>query len=114
VPNATILIERTGGVLAERVWRARSGKERRRGLLDLPPLAEGDALIIERAPQVHTFGMSYRIDVAFCSKDFVVVHIVRDMKPRRITRWVPRARIAIELRAGAARDVVVGDRLVVD
>lgn len=100
-------------MLAERVWWARSSKERRRGLLDLASLGEGDALVIERAPQVHTFGMSYAIDVAFCTKDFVVVHIVRDMKPRRITRWVPRGRVAIELCAGTARDLVVGDRLVV-
>lgn len=100
-------------MLADRARWARSRKERRRGLLDLPRLEEGHALIIDRAPQIHTLGMAYPIDVIFCSRGFVVVHVVAGMRPRRITRWVPRARFAIELPAGAARGVARGDRLLV-
>lgn len=68
--------------------------------------------MISRARQVHTFGMSYPLDVIFCDGEWLVVHVVRDMPPARITRWVRRARYAVELpSAGRRTPVGVGDRL---
>ena len=82
-----------------------------RGLLDAPPLGPGEALVIERARQVHTFGMRYPIDVCFCDRSWRVLHVVAAMRPRRVTRWVARARFAVEARAGELGDVGVGDQL---
>jgi uncharacterized membrane protein (UPF0127 family) len=68
--------------------------------------------VIPRARQVHTFGMRYPLDVIFCDGTWVVVHVVRDMPPGRITKWVRRARYAVELPSAVrSTRVGVGDRL---
>lgn len=69
--------------------------------------------MIPGAFQVHTFGMSYPIDVVFCSRAWIVKRVVTNMKPGRISR-PSVARYAVELTAGRALAVRVGDRLVVD
>jgi uncharacterized membrane protein (UPF0127 family) len=56
--------------------------------------------------------MRYAIDVIFCDRYETVVHVVRDMKPRRVTKWVPHARVAFELSSTERLvDVAVGDVL---
>ncbi|MPZ70466.1 MAG: DUF192 domain-containing protein [Actinobacteria bacterium] len=108
-----IVVERTGKVLAVRVRWAGSSRERRRGLLDGPPLEGDEGLVIPGAFQVHTFGMTYPIDVVFCSRAWIVKRVVRNMPPGRISR-PSAARYAVELTGGRASAVRVGDRLVVD
>lgn len=76
-------------------------------------LEPGEALLLQPCKQVHTFGMTYPIDVLFCDREWVVLHVARRMEPRRIGRVVWRAHFAIELRAGAAEQVQVGDRVAV-
>lgn len=100
---------RTGGVLAERIVWARSWRSRLRGLL-ASTLAPGEALILEPGKQVHTFFMSYPIDVVFCdARDRVVS--VTSMRPWRVSRWVGNSAYIVELPFGTAAEVVVGDRL---
>lgn len=67
--------------------------------------------MIERARQVHTFGMGYPIDVCFCDSSWGVLHVVRGMRPRRMTRWVGGAFFAVETRAGELEDVAAGAQL---
>lgn len=98
-------------MIAQRVRWARSPGERARGLLGAAELRPGEALVIEPARQVHTFGMRYAIDVCFCDRAWRVLHVVTAMRPRRVTRWVRGARYAIEAPAGALRDVEPGDQL---
>jgi uncharacterized protein len=113
--TARITMDRTGRVLADRARWARTGMERRKGLIGSPTLEPGEGLIVDRSPQVHTFGMSWPIDVVFCTKSWTVKHIVRSMVPGRLSRVVLGARYAIELPAGAAGDdLQVGDRLEVE
>ena len=82
---------------------------RRTGLLGRDEL---DGVFILKARSVHTFGMSFAIDVAFCDADGVVLRVAT-LPPNRLTRPVLAARSAIEAPAGAFRSwgVVVGDRL---
>ena len=98
-------------MIAERVRRANTPAERMRGLLGRPPLAPGDALVIEPARQVHTFGMRYPIDVCFCDARWRVLHVVRALRPGRVTRWVRRARYAVEAPSGAFAGLEPGDQL---
>lgn len=107
-----IVVERTGRVLARRVRWASSSQGRRRGLLDVPALGDGEALVIPGAFQVHSVGMTYAIDVVFCSRRWVVKRVVRNMVPGRLSRPV-LARYAIELASGGAGDVRPGDKLIV-
>lgn len=98
-------------MIAERALWARAPADRARGLLGRPPLGEGGALVIDPARQVHTFGMRYAIDVCFCDAEWRVLHVVRGLRPRRLTRVVWRARYAVETPAGALTGVEPGDQL---
>jgi uncharacterized membrane protein (UPF0127 family) len=73
-------------------------KQRRKGLTGRDAL-EG-VLILRPCRQVHSFGMRFAIDVAFCDRDGFVLHAVA-LAPWRVSRPVPRAYFAIEASAGA-------------
>jgi uncharacterized membrane protein (UPF0127 family) len=77
---------------------ADSFSSRLKGLLGRDGL-EG-ALFIKPATSVHTLGMKFAIDVAFCDRDLTVVDTVT-MKPNRLGRPRPKARSIIEAEAGA-------------
>lgn len=103
---------RDGEVLAS-LTVASTRAERRRGLLGRDGI--DGALLIERARSVHTVGMRFAIDVAFCrgTADELVVLRVRTLRPGRVTLPVPPARCVIEGEAGAfaAWGLREGDRL---
>lgn len=100
---------REGEVLAT-LEIADSLRARTRGLLGRDGL-EG-AILLRPARSVHTFGMRFPIDVAFCDADLVVIGTTT-LRPNRATlpRW--RARAVIEAEAGALARwrVRPGDRL---
>lgn len=88
---------RDGEVLAA-LEIASTRAERRRGLLGRDGV-EG-ALLLKPARSVHTIGMRFPIDVAFCDRQFAVV-AVRCMKRYRVSRPRMRAACVIEASAGA-------------
>jgi uncharacterized membrane protein (UPF0127 family) len=100
---------RDGEVLAS-LEVARSRRERARGLLGRDGI-EG-ALLLRPARSVHTVGMRFPIDVAFCDDDLVVLRVVR-MPRYRVARPMWRAKAVVEAEAGAfARwDLQPGDQL---
>src|SRR5688500_11367296 len=100
-------------VVADRcIWPARA-RDRARGLIGRE-LARGEAMILSPGRQVHTFGMRDPIDVLFCTRGWEVIHVVRGMSPRRVSRLIWRAVNVVELQAGGAALVSVGDRLAVE
>ncbi len=88
---------REGEVLASlelaESWRARS-----RGLLGRDGI--DGALLLPHARSVHTIGMRFPIDVAFCDGEMRVVRLVT-MPRHRVSRPVWRARAVVEAEAGA-------------
>ena len=58
------------------------------------------AYLIRPAMSVHTLGMRFAIDVAFCSKDLTVIDVTT-MRPNRVSVIRPAARCVIEAEAGA-------------
>jgi uncharacterized membrane protein (UPF0127 family) len=58
------------------------------------------AMLLPRARSVHTIGMRFTVDVAFCDKNLVVLR-TRVMRPFRVGRLVPRAACVVEAEAGA-------------
>ena len=86
-----------GRVLAS-VEVARSGRDKRRGLLGRDGI-EG-ALLLERCRWVHTVRMRFALDVAYCDADMTVVRVVR-MGRHRLGMPVWRSRAVIEAEAGA-------------
>lgn len=73
-------------------------RARRRGLRGRDELR--GALVLKPCRQVHTFGMRFPIDVAFCDGAGVVL-VVWTLEPRRLCRPVIRARFAVEAEAGS-------------
>ena len=100
---------RDGAVLAS-AEAAVGRRGRRRGLLGRPGI--DGALVLRPARQVHTVGMRFAIDVAFCDRDGTVVRTTT-LRPGRVSRPVVRATWVVEAEAGAfARwGVSVGDVL---
>jgi uncharacterized protein len=70
-------------------------------------------LVIPRCRQVHTIGMRFAIDVAFCAPDGVLLHVVDAMRPFRISPIVWRSRFVVEATGGAFANwpLDVGDRV---
>ena len=100
---------RDGEVLAS-LDLARTRRERSKGLLGRDGI-EG-ALWLEPARSVHTVGMRFPIDVAFCDADLVVLRVVT-MRRYRVSRPVLKARAVVEAEAGtfARWNLQPGDQL---
>lgn len=73
-------------------------RARARGLLGRDSI-EG-VLVLRPCRQVHTVGMRFPIDVAFCARDGRVLRVVT-LRPWRMSRVVLRSRFAVEAAAGA-------------
>lgn len=86
-----------GAVLAS-VELAESFRARGRGLLGRDGI-EG-AILLRPARSVHTLGMRFAIDVAFCDRELVVLRIIT-MPRNRMGRPVLRAQSVIEAEAGS-------------
>jgi uncharacterized protein len=100
---------RDGDVLAS-LEVAATRAERRRGLLGRDGI--DGALMLRPARSVHTVGMRFPLDVAWCDRDLVVLRVAR-LGRHRVTRPVLRAHAVVEAEAGAfARwGLAAGDRL---
>ena len=88
---------RDGDVLAT-AEIAHTAKARRKGLLGRDDV--DGALVIRPCRNVHTVGMRFPIDVAFCDRYGFVLH-KHTLAPRRVSRPVWRSYFAIEARAGS-------------
>ena len=111
-PSLALTNTRHHRVVARTLLTAFDSKSRRTGLLKHDSLPEGSALIIAPCQAIHTFSMRFSIDVAFVSRDGVVLKVRHAVPPRRIAvSW--RAFAVIELPVGALEtsDTKPGDRL---
>ena len=100
---------RDGEVLAS-LEVADTRPARRKGLLGRDGI-EG-ALLLVPARSVHTFGMRFPIDVAWCDRDLTVVRTAT-LRPNRLSRTSLRAHCVLEAEAGSFErwGLEVGDHL---
>jgi uncharacterized membrane protein (UPF0127 family) len=82
------------------------------GLLRDEGLAEGDGLWIIPCNSIHSFWMKFVFDAVFLDKKLRVVHLVREMKPWRISKIAFAAHSVLELPPGviAATGTEIGDQ----
>jgi uncharacterized membrane protein (UPF0127 family) len=78
--------------------KARTSRERRRGLARMTPLPAGYGLWIKTF-SIHTFAMRFALDLVWVGRDGRVVRVDRVVPPGRIKLCV-RARAVIETAAG--------------
>ncbi len=100
---------RDGEVLAA-LEVTESRAERMHGLLDREGI--DGAIVIRPARSVHSVGMEFALDVAFCDKDLVVLRTV-SLAPGRVTRPCLKGHCVIEAEKGAFErwKLQPGDRL---
>ncbi len=90
---------REGDVLAS-AEVARGVRGRAVGLLGRERGSVTGALIFRPCRQIHTIGMRFPIDVAFCDRDGIVLR-TSTVVPWRVTRVVWRSGFVVEAPAGA-------------
>jgi len=88
---------RDGEVLAT-LEVAETREERMRGLLGREGI--DGAILLRPARSVHSVGMAFSIDVAFCTKDLLVLRIIC-LRPGRMTRPSLRGGCVIEAESGS-------------
>ena len=93
------LVREGGDVLAS-VEIAGRVRERTRGLLGRDAESMTGGLVFRPCRQVHTLGMRFPVDVAFCDRSGVVLRTVT-VAPWRVTRVVLRSGFVVEAAAGA-------------
>ena len=106
------LVRADGAVMCQSCRPAATFFSRLRGLLGRRGLGEGEGLLIRPTSSIHTFFMSFALDVAFLDGDGCVVKLVPGLRPWR-TAFARGARSALELAAGEIerRGLRVGDVL---
>jgi uncharacterized membrane protein (UPF0127 family) len=99
--------------IAEEATLAKHLVSRMIGLLGRKSLPNGRALIIRPCKGVHTFFMRFPIDCIFINKEQVVLHVISNLQPWRISPIVGGSWCAIELPAGTAiaTSTETGDQL---
>lgn len=92
--------------------RCDTAATRAKGLLGRESLGEGEGAWIVPCSMVHMLFMRFPIDAVFVGGDNRVRRVVADLKPWRLSPWVPSARGVLELGAGTAEGrLAPGDEL---
>jgi uncharacterized membrane protein (UPF0127 family) len=104
-----------GRVLASRVTRAENFIARGLGLLPRATVEEDEGIWIDGCSAIHTVGMRATIDLFFLDREGRILKIVNRARPNRLVISCARSVAVVELGHGERpRDVLVGDRLVLD
>ena len=99
-------------LLASKVFKADTAWTRARGLLGRGSLEPQEAMWIAPCAMIHTFFMRFNIDVVFLDGGLRVVRVSENIRPWRVSPWVPRARSVLELMGGTIKgSVQTGDRV---
>ncbi len=112
--NLMVVRNSQNQIIAHQAATATTFFKRARGLLFSQPLNEGAGLWITPCNSVHTFFMTYPIDVLFLDRDLRVVAIIENMVPGKVSSVYKQAKSVLELPAGAVKKqpVAVGEQLI--
>lgn len=84
-------------VIAQNTQIADSFFKRFMGLMGRRTLEEGSGLMLTPCKSVHMFFMLFPIDVIFIDRDNIVVALIENIKPWRVSKIYTNAYSAIEL-----------------
>jgi uncharacterized membrane protein (UPF0127 family) len=86
---------------------------RAKGLLGTRSISPGEGLLITQCKSIHMFWMLYAIDVIFVDQHNVVVGLVRNIKPWRMSAIYWQAESCLELPPGVidTSKTELGDKL---
>jgi len=100
-------------VIADHVKTAGTFFQRMKGLIGTRHLDDGEGLWIPKCQGVHTFGMSFSIDVIFLDQNEKVVQLSPELEPNHVGPVAMEAKSVLEFPAGTIEKthIHVGDRL---
>ncbi len=99
-------------VLSDNIRIADTPVTRIIGLMFKKKISGADGLLLDPCNSIHTFFMRYSLDVVFLNKSNVVIKVIRNLKPWRMTFIYFKARKTLELPAGQLPlDIHEGDIL---
>lgn len=84
---------------------------RMKGLLGTKTMADDEACWIIPGYSIHTFAMSYPIDIYFLNRQNEVVFLLKNLEPNRLSPVVWNAHSVIEFKTGPERNIHIGDKL---
>lgn len=94
----------TGKTIIDKVLITENWLERARGLLGRDQLQAGEAMLISPCNSVHTFFMSYTIDVVYLDKNLKIVKICPELGPWQLS-GCSSAAMVLELPAQTANNL---------
>ena len=108
VTNAT-----RGTIVGDKIELAATSMTRMFGLLGRRGLDAGGGLWIKPSSGVHTFGMSFSIDVVGLDRDLKILKLWRCLQPLRVTSVSLALKSVLELPCGtiARSEMAIGDQL---
>lgn len=110
-----ISIYKGENIITEEVKLADTFLSRMFGLMPVKVLEENKGILLKPCKQVHTFNMSFAIDVIFLSKDDIIIHIEHYLTSNKITKYFKEANSVLEIMSGTAekQKLAVGDLLII-
>ncbi|MDT8341956.1 MAG: DUF192 domain-containing protein [Longimicrobiales bacterium] len=101
-----------GTLLGTRIQLADTWFSRLRGFLFRPAPRLGEGILLTPCDAIHTWGMSFDLDVLFLDARGDVVAVQESLPPGRVTPRVATSRYVLEIPSGtiAATGTRVGDR----
>ena len=106
-----LTLERTGEEIADRLEVADRAWQRAVGLMGRRNLTPGAGLWLHPCNGVHTFFMRFPLDILMLDSELIVLAVMPNTRPCRAFRPIRGGHSVIELSAGAAVNVKVGDQL---
>jgi uncharacterized membrane protein (UPF0127 family) len=99
--------------LGTEVLRASTFWKRLRGFIARPEPKLGEGILLAPCNAVHTWWVSFPLDLVFLDENGKVLKLVRSLPPRRFTKPVPKARYVLEVPVGTidTSGTCVGDEL---
>ena len=102
--------------LGEAIAVAATAAQRVRGLLGKECLEDGHGLLFKNCASLHTFFMTFPIDIIYADRKGKVLKVAPRVKPFKLIAAPMRAFYAIELPEGAIErsNTLAGDMLILD
>ena len=97
-----LIHERSGGVIARRLIKAGTFKERVTGLMGKKDMPQDTAFWIPDCPSIHTFFMKFPLDLIFADKNLRIASVFYDVPAWKIIFGGFRARHVFEMKACGA------------
>jgi uncharacterized membrane protein (UPF0127 family) len=99
--------------IADNVTFADTFWPRMRGLMGKKYLKEDEGILLKPCNAVHMMFMRFPIDVIFLDRDFVVVKIMKNLRPWKTSPVIRKAFQTLELKAGTAieKAIDINDKL---